>query len=407
MPTTASSPRKMIWATAKSTDVSSRQSACPSAGERVRADRSGRRPDRPRSSRSECSRRSTGAGVGPRAAAFERPSRSRPAGRRRPRARPSSAAGPADARRGELGIVQLAVRRRRRVDDHRVDAAERRRQRRHGEGVEERRAAGRPPSSSKANIPRPPMELAGGDVGCGMAREHRVTDLCARHPDVRASARVPSPLPRAGRARTPSVASPRSTRNAESGARVAPVSIWTLATAAMRSRTTRRRRRRGRRSGRRGTSSRIRRPGPPRARAAGRRTARRTCCRRRRPRRGDARGSASARGRRRRSSGSRWSRRRGRGSGAAASAAATASWSVASTKSTSDAERPEHVDEQRAGRAVDRVRRDDAVAGLREGQRARRGSPPSRAPGRSPPRPPPARRSPSARAAVVGLSTRL
>ena len=81
-------------------------------------------------------------------------------------------------------------------------------------------------------------ELARGDVVLGMAREAGIEDACARRPDAPARRRVP---PRSGRGaptRTARVRIPRRTRKASNGPIVAPVSIWTFSTRRTRSRAT-------------------------------------------------------------------------------------------------------------------------------------------------------------------------
>ena len=181
------------------------------------------------------------------------------------------------------------------------------------------------------------------DTGAGTGgRRHRAADgwggrdrgRGARRPDARARPRVPRRSWHGARRGRRGSGCPRSTRNASNGPIVAPVSIWTSST--LRIRSTRpattpamtslcpdeelRRRLDAR--------------GPHPARAGGRRTATRRCCRRCRSRRARGPCGRPSHGRSRRSSGWRWSRRRRPASGAAAMAAAAAALSVRSTKST-------------------------------------------------------------------------
>ena len=83
-----------------------------------------------------------------------------------------------DPGRRQVGLARLAVRGRRRVDDHRVDAPERGGQLGERQRVDAgARPATRPPSTSKASIPpRRPPELAKRDLVLGMAGEARVED---------------------------------------------------------------------------------------------------------------------------------------------------------------------------------------------------------------------------------------
>ena len=156
------------------------------------------------------------------------------------------------------------------------------------------RPADRPPASSKASIPPPTRQLAHRDVALGMARRATGGRRATRRPDARATRRVPRPSPTWRSIRIARVEMPRRTRNAEFGASEAPGVDLEERGPRRSGRAGRRRRRPGRRCGRTGTSSPTRRRDPPRARSAGRGTARRTCCRRRRARRGGGRGSARA-----------------------------------------------------------------------------------------------------------------
>ena len=83
-----------------------------------------------------------------------------------------------DAGVGELGLGHLALRGRRRVDDHRVDAPERGGQLGQGQRIDDRAAglapAGHLDREHPARDTRP--ELAHGDVVLGVAREAGVED---------------------------------------------------------------------------------------------------------------------------------------------------------------------------------------------------------------------------------------
>ena len=172
MPMTASTASTMIWTTAKSTEVSRPQTALPIRVGRPGAGRS-RRPPRRRWSRwrppyavATASARPRSAVAAPgRGAAASSAARSRRRGPPRPRGRPSTRSRPSVMPgRGERRGVELAVRRRRRVDDHRVDAAEAGGPLRDREGVEER---ARPPRGRRRGrrtaSPPPRVEDPRGD----------------------------------------------------------------------------------------------------------------------------------------------------------------------------------------------------------------------------------------------------
>ena len=77
---------------------------------------------------------------------------------------------------GERRVVELAVRRRGRVDDHREDAAERGRQLRQRQGVDERAARVASARELEREHPAAGPQLAGRDLVLGMAGEGRVVD---------------------------------------------------------------------------------------------------------------------------------------------------------------------------------------------------------------------------------------
>ena len=136
----------------------------------------------------------------------------------------------------QLGLGRLAVRRRRRVDDHRVDAAERGGQFGEGQRVDDRPAGGSATRRPRRRACHPPRRAGTGAAAtscCGMARETRVEDGIARHPDARARPRVPRPSRRGARpgGRGSSARAGRGTHRA--GPSVAPVSICTRSTSAI------------------------------------------------------------------------------------------------------------------------------------------------------------------------------
>ena len=151
IPTTASSDRTMIWATAKLTEVSRRQMARPSraggssSGARARARVAaglaiGLLLARGRRRVGRCRRGGGGRRGGHRAGAR---AASRPISKSATRSSRSSS--PTETRSspavmpalGEGRVVELAVGRRRRMDDHREDAAERRGQLRQRQRVDD------------------------------------------------------------------------------------------------------------------------------------------------------------------------------------------------------------------------------------------------------------------------------
>ena len=184
--------------------------------------------------------------------------------------------------------VELALRGRRRVDDHRVDAARARRSAR-GASAWSMSAwpAARPPATSNASIPpaAPGRNWRMADRVLRVAGEARIEDavhaVLALEP--RGEGRGVPRVPLAADAEGQDPA--QHEEGLERAERRAGVDLDALDVRDRAPPSPRRRRRSGR-CGRRGTSSRTRRPGPRRARAGGRRTGWRRCCRRRTWRRG-------------------------------------------------------------------------------------------------------------------------
>jgi hypothetical protein len=81
-----------------------------------------------------------------------------------------------DAALGQCRVVELAVGRRGRVDDHREDAPERCRQLRQLERVDERPPGVATTGQLEREHPAPGPQLAGGDVPLGVAGEGRMVD---------------------------------------------------------------------------------------------------------------------------------------------------------------------------------------------------------------------------------------
>ena len=296
----------MIWATAKSTDVNRCHRPYPEAGEGCSGRTVGCWPPRRRPG-SRWLRLLDGAERrdGPPVERPSRPERVREVGLEVLEVlepdRDAQQAG-RDPGGQQLRLARLAVRGRRRVDDHRVDAAERRGQLGERQRVDDRpaggAAAGRP--RRRASRRRTPGRNWRSATSCwGWLSQDRDTGRATRRPDARATPPVPRRSRRAARPGRRGSGCPRRTRKASSGPSVAPVSIWTRSTA---------------RDVRRGPGDdagddvavaaeelgrRLDDEVRARARAAGRRTARRRCCRRRTSRRADGRGRPARRGRRR------------------------------------------------------------------------------------------------------------
>ena len=203
-----------------------------------------------------------------------------------------------DARLEQLRLGELALRGRRRMDDHRVDAAQGRGELRQAEVVDDRpaglAAAGDLEGEHPAGRPRPELALRRPHAGDGSGDRGR--GRCARRPDARARPPVPRRSGCAAR-RGPRGSGCRAGRGTPRAGRASRRSRSGPARPRRSAPSARRRRRRSGRCGRRGTWSPIRRRGRRRARAAGRRTGSRTCCRRCRWRRAGGRARRAPRDR--------------------------------------------------------------------------------------------------------------